>query len=81
MDDWEANRRLAEAISRRAKKEISNQYKMRLTKNSSKRLHQNFRALYHRRQVNNSKDVAQFIINASHGIPKISFEELYKKDC
>ena len=30
-------------------------------------------------RVNDSKDVAQFIINASHGIPKISFEELSQK--
>ena len=80
VDDWEANRRLAEAISRRAKERNIKPIQDAVDGRTVRRDYTKTLELYTMGgRVNNSKDVAQFIINASHGIPKISFEELSQK--
>ena len=80
VDDWEANRRLAEAISKRAKQRNVKPILDAVDGRSVRRDYTKTLELYTMDgRINNSKDVAQFIINTSHGIPKISFEELSEK--
>ncbi len=80
VDDWEANRRLAEAISKQAVvrgiQPIWDAVDGRSVRRDYTKTHDLFTM---GGRINNSKDVAQFIINASHGLPKISFEELSEK--
>ena len=80
VDDWEANRRLAAAISKRAKERGILPIKDAVDGRTVRRDYTKTLELYTMGgRVKNSKDVAQFIINSSHGIPKISFEELSVK--
>jgi nitrate reductase alpha subunit len=80
VDDWEANRRLAEAISRRATERGIPPIKDVVDGRTVRRDYKKTLELYTMEgRVQNSKDVAQFIINTSHGIPKITFEELSVK--
>jgi len=80
VDDWEANRRLAEAISRRATERGVAPIKDVVDGRTVRRDYKKTLELYTMEgRVQNSKDVAQFIINTSHGIPKITFEELSEK--
>ena len=80
VDDWEANRRLAEAISRRAIERDIPPIKDVVDGRTVRRDYKKTLELYTMEgRVQNSKDVAQFIINTSHGIPKITFEELSVK--
>ena len=80
VDDWEANRRLAEAISRRATERSIPPIKDVVDGRTVRRDYKKTLELYTMEgRVQNSKDVAQFIINTSHGIPKITFEELSVK--
>jgi DMSO reductase family type II enzyme molybdopterin subunit len=80
VDDWEANKRLAAAISKRAKERGIAPIKDAVDGRTVRRDYTKTLELYTMGgRVNNSKDVAQFIINSSHGIPKISFDELSVK--
>ena len=80
VDDWEANRRLAEAISRRATERGVAPIKDVVDGRTVRRDYKKTLELYTMEgRVQTSKDVAQFIINTSHGIPKITFEELSEK--
>ena len=80
VDDWEANRRLAEAISKRAVARGIKPIMDAVDGRSVRRDYTKTLELFTMGgRINNSKDVAQFIINTSHGLPKITFEELSEK--
>ena len=80
VDDWEANRRLAEAISKRAKERGIKPIRDVVDGRTIRRDYTKTLELYTMNgRLKNSIDVAQFIINTSHGLPKISFAELSEK--
>ena len=80
VDDWEANRRLAEAISKQAVARGIKPIMDAVDGRSVRRDYTKTLELFTMGgRINNSKDVAQFIINTSHGLPKITFEELSEK--
>ena len=80
VDDWEANRRLAEAISKRAVARGIKPIMDAVDGRSVRRDYTKTLELFTMGgRINNSKDVAQVIINTSHGLPKITFEELSEK--
>ena len=80
VDDWEANRRLAEAISKRAVARGIKPIMDAVDGRSVRRDYAKTLELFTMGgRIYNSKDVAQFIINTSHGLPKITFEELSEK--
>ena len=80
FDEWGANRRMAEAISRRSTEGGVPTIKDVVEGRTVRRDYKKTLELYTMEgRVQNSKDVDQFIINTSHGIPKITFEELSVK--
>ncbi|MEQ1802071.1 MAG: molybdopterin-dependent oxidoreductase [Gammaproteobacteria bacterium] len=77
VDDWEANRRLAEAISRRAKARSVSAVHDEVDGRSVRRDYARTYDYYTMDgRIRSVKDVAQYIINTTPGIPKVSFAEL-----
>ncbi len=80
VDDWEANRRLAEAISRRAQARGLAAIHDEVDGRSVRRDYARTLDYYTMDgRIRSVKDVAQFIINTTPGIPKVSFAELAAK--
>jgi len=77
VDDWEANRRLAEAISRRAKERGIGVIEDHVNGRRVPRDYTRCLELYTMEgKVRSVKDVCQYIIDTTPGIPKVSFAEL-----
>lgn len=80
VDDWEAFRRIAEAIERRAKERGISAFRDnvdgRTVRRDLARCHQIYTM---EGRVKDTRDVVQFIINTTPGIPKMSFQELAQK--
>jgi anaerobic selenocysteine-containing dehydrogenase len=80
VDDWEANRRLAEAISRRARarraRAIRDEVDGRSVRRDFKRTHDYYTM---GGRIKSVVDVCQYIINTTPGIPKVPFKELAAK--
>lgn len=80
VDDWEANRRLAEAISRRAKERDIGIIDDKINGKDIKRDYARCLELYTMNgRIKSVKDVCQYIIDTTPGIPKMSFAELAAK--
>jgi DMSO reductase family type II enzyme molybdopterin subunit len=80
VDDWTAFARLAAAVSRRAKERgiapIQDDVEGRTVRRDFTRYHD----LYTMGgKVRDVKDVAQFVLNSTPGVPKMSFDELASK--
>ncbi|MEJ2084089.1 MAG: molybdopterin-dependent oxidoreductase [Acidobacteriota bacterium] len=77
VDDWTANYRLAEAISRRAKARGVRSFRDDVEGRTVRRDLSKCLELYTMGgQIESVKDVVQFIINTTPGVPKVTFEEL-----
>lgn len=80
VDDWEANRRLAEAISRRAKERGIGIIEDVVDGRRVQRDYARCLELYTMDgKIKSTKDVCQYIIDTTPGVPKISFAELAEK--
>jgi nitrate reductase alpha subunit len=80
VDDWTANERLAAAISRRARERGLAAIHDEVDGRSVRRDYALTHDLYTMEgRIKSVKDVAQFIINTTPGIPKVSFAELAAK--
>jgi DMSO reductase family type II enzyme molybdopterin subunit len=80
VDDWEANRRLIEAITRRARERGVAAVRDEVDGRSVRRDYTRSLDYYTMGgRIRSVKDVAQYIINTTPGIPKISFAELASK--
>jgi dimethylsulfide dehydrogenase subunit alpha/complex iron-sulfur molybdoenzyme family reductase subunit alpha len=77
VDDWEANRRLAEAISHRAKERGIGVIQDNINGRQVQRDYTRCLELFTMDgRIKNVKDVCQYIIDTTPGIPKVSFAEL-----
>jgi dimethylsulfide dehydrogenase subunit alpha/complex iron-sulfur molybdoenzyme family reductase subunit alpha len=77
VDDWEANRRLAEAISRRAKDRNIGIFEDNVNGRRVQRDYARCLDLFTMNgTIKSVKDVCQYIIDTTPGIPKMSFAEL-----
>ena len=77
VDDWTANYRLAEAVSRRAKERGIGPIRDDVEGRTVRRDFTKYLDLYTMDgSVRSVKDVVQFLINTTPGLPKMSFEEL-----
>lgn len=80
VDDWEANRRLAEAISRRARERSIPIIEDEISGRRIRRDYSRCLDLYTMGgKIKSVKDVCQYIIDTTPGIPKMSFDELAQK--
>jgi len=80
VDDWEANRRLAEAISRRAKERGIGVIEDDVNGRRVQRDYARCLDLYTMDgRIKSVKDVCQYIIDTTPGIPKVTFAELAAK--
>jgi len=80
VDDWEANRRLAAAISRRAVERGIGKIDDVIDGRPVQRDYARCLELFTMNgKIKSAKDVCQFIIDTTPGIPKIPFDELAKK--
>ncbi|MBW7931155.1 MAG: molybdopterin-dependent oxidoreductase [Gammaproteobacteria bacterium] len=77
VDDWEANRRLIAAIARRAKERRLAAIRDEVDGRSVRRDYARALDFYTMGgRIRSVRDVVQYIINTTPGLPKISFEEL-----
>lgn len=77
VDDWEANRRIIEAISRRARERRVSAVRDEVDGRSVRRDYRRALSYYTMGgRIRSVRDVVQYIINTTPGVPKISFEEL-----
>lgn len=80
VDDWEALRRLAEAISARAQERGIAAVKDDVDGRTYRRDYKRTLEIYTMNgAVKDTRDVVQFIINTTPGVPKMSFAELAAK--
>ncbi len=80
VDDWEANRRLIEAIARRARERGISPVRDEVDGRSVRRDYTRALDYYTMDgRIRNVKDVCQYIINTTPGVPKISFAEMAAK--
>jgi len=80
VDDWEANRRLAEAISRRAVARGIGKVDDMLNGRRVQRDYEHCLELYTMNgKIKGPKDICQDIIDKTPGIPKMPFDELARK--
>ena len=80
VDDWEANRRLAEAISRRAQERGMDVIEDNVNGRRVQRDYARCLELFTMDgKIKSVKDVCQYIIDTTPGIPKVSFAELAAK--
>ena len=76
VDDWECFRRLAEAIQRRARERGVSPFRDNVDGRTMRRDLGRTHDLYTMNgKISSTKDVVQFIINTTPGIPKMSYEE------
>ncbi len=77
VDDWAANYRLAEAISRRARERGIGAIRDEVEGRTVRRDFKRYLDLYTMNgRVQSAKDVVQYLINTTPGVPKMSFDEL-----
>lgn len=77
VDDWTAMYRLAEAISRRARERRVGAIRDSVEGRTVRRDLSKYLDLYTMNgRIRSVKDVVQYLINATPGIPKVSFDEL-----
>ncbi|MBL8225022.1 MAG: molybdopterin-dependent oxidoreductase [Chromatiales bacterium] len=77
VDDWEANRRLAEAISRRARERGLGAVRDEVDGRSVRRDYARTLDWYTMGgRIRSAKDVVQYVLNTTPGVPKVSFAEL-----
>jgi DMSO reductase family type II enzyme molybdopterin subunit len=77
VDDWTANYRLAAAISRRAKHRRIRPIRDDVDGRTIRRDFTKYRDLYSMDgRIESVKDVVQYILNTTPGVPKVPFEEL-----
>ncbi len=80
VDDWTAMYRLAEGISRRAKERGVGAIRDEVEGRTVRRDFARYLDLYTMDgKVTSAKDVAQYLINTTPGVPKMSFDELAAK--
>ncbi len=80
VDDWTANERLARAISEQARRRGIGAIRDEVDGRTVRRDFARYHDLYTMGgNVKSVKDVAQFLLNTTVGVPKISFEELAAK--
>lgn len=80
VDDWTAIERLTRAISKRAKERGIGAFRDDVDGRTIRRDFKRYHDLYTMGgRVKSVKDVAQFIINTTVGVPKVSFDELAAK--
>ncbi len=79
VDDWTMLKRICEAISRRATERNIEPINYEHFISTTRDLKQCADLFTHQGTLNTVKDLLQFLINTSSGIPKISFDELAAK--
>ncbi|MCP3956422.1 MAG: molybdopterin-dependent oxidoreductase [bacterium] len=80
VDDWTAMNRLAEAISRRARERGIGAIRDDVDGRTVRRDFRSYHDLYTMDgSIESARDVVQYLINVTPGVPKMSFEELAAK--
>jgi DMSO reductase family type II enzyme molybdopterin subunit len=80
VDDWTAFERLAAAVSRRARERGIGAFQDDVEGRTVRREPARYHELYTLGgAVRSVKDVAQFIVNSTPGVPKLSFDELAQR--